>query len=741
MKKRRIRIAVAALCGVLGLLTVARGAPLYWVGPADGLWSDAANWSLASGGAGGDGPPTATDTAVFDGGETNSAALDAAFAGTVGAVQVTAGYTGSVTQRRDLDVSGDFDLLGGVWTFVAGTPAALDVDGDLTVAAELRCPYSSLAGEGTGRVFTVGQSLTVAANGWINADSLGFPGGQGPAAGSGTAGANHGGMGGDNTGTTYGSMVHPISLGSGGITGQTGGGAILITAGDALTVSGTISASALQSNNTRGGAGGSIRLSCASLAGTGTIRALGGGGGNNRGGGGGRISLHGVANDTFTGTLSVNGGGGYQLGRAGTIFLSDARRAHLTLGGAGNLASLRLGTDGVNDYTFGTITIENNGVLGVDGHQLLNGGQGGAAILHCDALDIKVGGVLSADGGGFSRAQGPGAGSASSAGSHGGMGGDNLKTTYGSLTRPASLGSGGSDRIGGGALLVSAGSAHVDGTIRANGSGASNRQASGGGTVRLSCATLTGSGTIEAKGGAGYNYCGGGGGRLGLLGMTNFAFTGTISASGQSGTIRSGAAGTIYVEYSDDVPGGGRLVVDNNGVVSDSSSTLISASVTDTAVGHVVITNAAWLKLGTNQTFTATGDWRNHATFTGDTNSLVTLAGAADATVLGDNIFWSFCVTNTGKTVTFASGATNTVRGHLHLAGVTLRATEEGVQTWLDLDADTGTQTLGGVRVRDNNASVGQTIVAASRLAPNLNEGNNVNWDFGYAPGTLILVR
>ena len=133
------------------------------------------------------------------------------------------------------------------------------------------------------------------------------------------------------------------------------------------------------------------------------------------------------------------------------------------MGGAGNLTSLRLGSDDSNSYTFGTITIQSGGTLEIDGNPSINSGNGGAATLNVTSIDIQSGGTLKADSLGFPTPQGPGkATGTADGGSYGGLGGDyqsngGVGVTYGSITNPIYLGSGGSGgTTAGGAIILSA---------------------------------------------------------------------------------------------------------------------------------------------------------------------------------------------------------------------------------------------------------------------------------------------
>ncbi len=121
-----------------------------------------------------------------------------------------------------------------------------------------------------------------------------------------------------------------------GVSGGTGGGAIELTVGGALTVDGMISArgtnGAIKNNydGGGGGSGGSVYLTAGTLAGAGTITADGGSGGNTYrdggGGSGGRVALY-YDSDTFGGTVTAHGEWGYGYGGSGTIYRKPSGQA------------------------------------------------------------------------------------------------------------------------------------------------------------------------------------------------------------------------------------------------------------------------------------------------------------------------------------------------------------------------------------------------------------------------------
>ena len=62
---RLFRTLLPPVLALLPLLLAAQGRTLYWTG-AQGMWDDAANWSLTSGGPGGAGVPRNSDAVVVE---------------------------------------------------------------------------------------------------------------------------------------------------------------------------------------------------------------------------------------------------------------------------------------------------------------------------------------------------------------------------------------------------------------------------------------------------------------------------------------------------------------------------------------------------------------------------------------------------------------------------------------------------------------------------------------------------
>ncbi len=198
---------------------------------------------------------------------------------------------------------------------------------------------------------------------------------------------------------------------------------------------------------------------------------------------------------------------------------------------------------------------------------------------------IDVNSSLSGDGRGLSADSGLGAGIPGGDGSGAGYGGAGANSsadgggTYGSITQPTDLGSGGGTstangaegRRGGGVIrLTVGGTLTVDGQITADGSGADSDAGSGsGGSIWIETSDFDGFGFVSADGGRGGDNsfsdgllggCGGGGRIAIYVSGTSSFIDENIRAFGGNAS-RDGGAGTVYYQRSGDVPPD--LIIDN----------------------------------------------------------------------------------------------------------------------------------------------------------------------------------
>ena len=131
---------------------------------------------------------------------------------------------------------------------------------------------------------------------------------------------------------------------------------------------------------------------------------------------------------------------------------------------------------------------------------------------------------------------------------------------------------------GGGVIRIAAsGEVRIDGELDADGEYGAPHYSGSGGSVWITCAYLSGAGWIHAHGGntssSGEGY-GGGGGRVSICERTArdwSAWYGRVTAYGgrqilqRDTQLPNGSAGTVYFETAADGPGGGEVVIDNNG--------------------------------------------------------------------------------------------------------------------------------------------------------------------------------
>ena len=396
----------------------------------------------------------------------------------VTALFLSAAAAGAVTFTNDTAISADNTNYDGLDVLI--TNCTLTLDGAHSFASLQVLNGSRViceSAEGTSRVVVrVMGDLLVASNGWmvlsneilwlsgngtveggggIVADGAGCAGGIGPGAGQSCSstsgyvggGGGYGGYGaaGASTasncaygGTPYGSVISPVSLGSGGggvssngISGGAGGGAIHLVVFGTLHLDGRISARGLAGTGlgAGGGSGGSIIITLygMTLTGTGLISADGGpGNGMGGGGGGGRIAIN-YLNSTFSGLISAYGGGGYAVGGAGTIFVPGRREGMgLVCIDNGGQVGANTAWPAVTGYDLtirngaclaltsspprlNSLTIGSNAWVYVTG----SAGLGGSLLNVSSNATIQAGGGMIADGGGYSYSNGgtgPGAG-------------------------------------------------------------------------------------------------------------------------------------------------------------------------------------------------------------------------------------------------------------------------------------------------------------------------------------------
>lgn len=250
----------------------------------------------------------------------------------------------------------------------------------------------------------------------------------------------------------------------------------------------------------------------------------------------------------------------------------------------GNLVIGNASTYTVTDktqLTFNNVTIQSGGIL----THLPNTNQELYKVnIYCTGnFDIQSGGKIDVSAKGYSASEGPGAGSDISTSSYGGGGASygglgsqgysNVAAgvSYGSISNPTDLGSGGGTNTyqnyqggaGGGAVILDVdGTFTINGYIYADGGTPStlttyNGGGGSGGSVNITATTLNGSGYIYAKGAyngsTGYYGGGGGGGRIAIsCAANNHSYPDRFQAYGNygrsTGTYYRGGAGTVYIK-------------------------------------------------------------------------------------------------------------------------------------------------------------------------------------------------
>ena len=216
--------------------------------------------------------------------------------------------TFQTTPSSALTVTGDVDLQGGTWTHTgpSATPSTavnVSVGGNMTIAAGV----SVNAGAG-------GDTDYTKARGYQQDCGPGFLSGIG---GSFAGEGAHSGSSNIASAVSYGSILDPLSYGSGGHGDGAqfaGGGIVKLAVAGTLTVNGTICSRGFGYNidGYAAGSGGSVNITAGALEGSGRIDANGGNNGPLGPGAGGRVKVALTnANTTFAdfnGTIRAFGG-------------------------------------------------------------------------------------------------------------------------------------------------------------------------------------------------------------------------------------------------------------------------------------------------------------------------------------------------------------------------------------------------------------------------------------------------
>ena len=348
---------VLSVCAAVAAAVSAWGDSYVWVGDGDGKWETPGNWRIGE-----DTPeskPGENDDVTIPSGA-NPVTVYEAF--TVQSLTVGSGEGASVTvtfrHAGENHVKGNCLLEGAAFLTheASGTAYAvnLKVDGNLTLAANAKI---NVDGKGyvksnspAGSVVAAWGSYSVAAHGGYGYCDT-------------AQGASYGDRVDNNGGKTYGSIRFPFKAGAGGQS-SAGGGRVKLTVGGVLTVNGIVSANGAGTGTT-GGAGGSVWVTAASLAGGGTIAASESAGG----GGGGRVAVKLTDRladfvTTWTGHIVAYGGG------AGTVYeqtgaQEDGFGTLIIDAGSPTAVSRTPISEGVTETDVGDLIVRNKAVFQV----------------------------------------------------------------------------------------------------------------------------------------------------------------------------------------------------------------------------------------------------------------------------------------------------------------------------------------------------------------------------------------
>ena len=340
---------VLAVCAAVFAAVSGRADTYTWTG-GTGTWDDSAHWLV--GGAAATQAPGASDTAIIPAPASGDVVVTANEP-----IKVLALSIGAESAEQAGTVTLTIAALGAVNEI--SDSLFVRARGTITGTANSSATGSTADSQLYKLVFTVGGNLEVDADGEITVKGQGYPKSSGIVVPSGNFGGHHGGQSGYPSATQhcYGSIRHPVTLGSGGDRGGAhGGGAIRLAVTGSATINGTLNADGADTDYYTG-AGGSIWLTAASLTGAGTIHADGGTAGalgynGATSGGGGRVAVHLTRAGADFAAFAENGIHAYG-GWVKKDYSSSTQRA-----GACGTVYLK---EGSQPETGGTLVIDNGG--------------------------------------------------------------------------------------------------------------------------------------------------------------------------------------------------------------------------------------------------------------------------------------------------------------------------------------------------------------------------------------------
>ena len=297
-----------------------------WNGPAAGdTYETAANWTPNDGNLSGShmAVRAISDMAITLGEAATAESLEF-YPGT---------YNVTFTQSAALTVNSNFVARSGAAMVFN---KAVAVNGDVAFRSGSSLTHSEHVSTDTSKKYAVDISssgnVTIESGVSISVADKGFAPKKGPGYGGGavgpvpTHGGRYSGWGTDKA--CYGSILAPVTLGSGGY-GKSGGGAVKISAAGTLTLNSNISANS--SAGQYANSAGSVYLVCSRLVGTGSVTATAGNYSSSYGGSGGRVAIVQTQATDFSGWTGVaQARGSYysdttkRLGGAGPVYLKSA---------------------------------------------------------------------------------------------------------------------------------------------------------------------------------------------------------------------------------------------------------------------------------------------------------------------------------------------------------------------------------------------------------------------------------
>jgi hypothetical protein len=583
---------------VLGSVVVpstVRAATRTWDGGGlDNLWSNPLNWSA-------DTLPVAADTVIFDGTSTKNVTINVPV--TVAIVQVNAGYTGTITQQAGVTFSVTSSYTQSSGAFVGGT-SGISVTGAFTVNSG--GTFTSTAG-----TLTVTGAVTLGVGVFVH-----------------------------NSGTVVFSVSN-VTLNLGGAATfnnvQFLSGTKTISAGNTMTVLGTLTLTAGAINTGTVAAAGDIAVASTFTGGTGTLLVNGGGAQTWTDAFAASADLPAVVINKGGGTLTMTGT--FRTTHSWTWTAGTLNAAGSTVVFAGSPTITGTHTLGSVDLAGGTVTIAAGTTLNVIGTLNIASGALNTGTVAAQG-DITAQSTFTGGGTGFLVING--AGAQTLTGFHTTAAGNipavDINKPSGSLTIAGTIRTARNwtYTAAPGGLVVAGSTVMFNGTQTITGSHALNNVEFRGATATIAAGTtLTVGGTLELFSGT----------------LNQAAATGTVAAQGNvNARIGFTGGGTANLVLN----GAGAQVFDGDHTVATGALPAVDVNKPS---GSLTLTDT--IRTGRNWTVTAVPG--------GITSTGSTLVFAGNLTITGSQSLNNVDIRS--GTVVIAAGTTVTAQGNLNLFG------------------------------------------------------------------------